>query len=132
MSAPGMSPVEQQTMIFFFKDATDSNDLNALGSMFPTRTYCDRNSLSHGMEGLLEWMEVEELGDHAEVRLEISLIRSSKAKRRLAKERAENSKRTIRGLLFSLNPIIMLVLDAKASRSEWLWEREMPSLKRGA
>jgi hypothetical protein len=85
MSGPVTLPEEQQTMIFFFKDDRESDDLNALGSILPIRTYWDKNSLSQGMEGLLEWMETVVLGDHTEERLEISLILSSNAIRRLAK-----------------------------------------------
>jgi hypothetical protein len=105
-------------MIFFFKDDKESGDRNALGSMLPTRTYWDKNSLSQGIEGLLVWMETVELGDHTEERFEISLILSSNAIRRLEKACVEKSNRTIRGLPFSLKPMMILGFEERDSRSE--------------
>ena len=106
-------------------------DLKEFGSIFPIRTYWERNSLSQGREGRFEWIEGVDLGVQIEVRPAISFIRSSKAQSRLEKALDGNSNLTRRASFFSLNPITTLALEERASRAEWEWERETPSLKRG-
>ena len=91
-------------------------DLKELGSIFPIRTYWERNSLSQGREGRLEWIEEVDFGDQTEDMLEISLMRSSNAQRRLEKALEGNSNRARRDSFFSLKPMMTLALEDNVSR----------------
>ena len=94
-----------------------SCDLKELGSRLPTKIYCERNSRSQRSLGRYVCTEAMLLGDHEVVRLEISLMRSSKASSRWENDLLENSNLAMHESFFSFRPITTEDLLARDSRS---------------